>query len=165
MGCPTLAQNLISSDTLGDPHIWAGSRTLRFPALTSAIASLRWTLRSVAPALPYSPVKLAKPLFPRGNPTLAAIEYDSPPPSPYPPPRICTLPPDRSSLRTKFITPAIASEPYWAAAPSRSTSACSRAMPEMSEMSGPWEPSASPLPYQVMTAVRWRRLPLTRTRV
>ena len=34
----------------------------------------------------------------------------------------------------------------------------------MTEMSDPCEPSAMPLPSQVMTAARWRRLPLTRIR-
>ena len=34
------------------------------------------------------------------------------------------LPPEESSLSWKFITPAMASEPYWADAPSRSTSTC-----------------------------------------
>ena len=48
----------------------------------------------------------------------------------------------------------MASEPYWAAAPSRSTSACRMAIEGMTEMSGPCEPSAMPLPSQVMTAAR-----------
>ena len=74
-------------------------------------------------------------------------------------------PPERSFRSTKFITPAMASEPYWAAAPSRNTSACSSARPGMSAMSGPCEPSARPLPYQVITAVRCRRLPLISTSV
>ena len=65
----------------------------------------------------------------------------------------------------KFMTPAMASEPYCAAAPSRSTSACRIAIEGMAEMSGPCEPSARPLPSQVMTAARWRRLRLTRIRV
>ena len=59
----------------------------------------------------------------------------------------------------------MASEPYCAAAPSRSTSACRMAIEGMTEMSGPCEPSAMPLPSQVMTAARWRRLPLTRISV
>ena len=63
------------------------------------------------------------------------------------------------------MTPAMASEPYWAAAPSRSTSACRMAIEGMTEMSGPCEPSAMPLPSQVMTGERWRRLPLTRISV
>ena len=75
------------------------------------------------------------------------------------------MPPERASFSAKFITPAIASEPYWAEAPSRSISACLSAMPGMSAMSGPWEPSARPLPYHVITAVRCRRFPFTSTRV
>ena len=60
----------------------------------------------------------------------------------------------------------MASEPYCAAAPSRSTSTCRSAMAGMAEMSGPCEPNATPLPpCQSMTDERWRRLPLTSTSV
>ena len=59
----------------------------------------------------------------------------------------------------------MASEPYCAAAPSRSTSTCRNAIDGILEMSGPCAPSATPLPIQVMTAPRWRRFPLTRTSV
>ena len=59
----------------------------------------------------------------------------------------------------------MASEPYWAAAPSRSTSICRSAMDGIAEMSGPCAPSDTPLPIQVMTAPRCRRLPLTSTSV
>ena len=52
------------------------------------------------------------------------------------------------------MTPAIASDPYWAAAPSRRTSACSSASPGKSEMSGPCAPSAMLLPYHTITAER-----------
>ena len=52
------------------------------------------------------------------------------------------------------MTPAIASEPYCAAAPSRNTSACRKAIAGMIERSGPWAPSATPLPSQAMTAAR-----------
>ena len=75
------------------------------------------------------------------------------------------LPPERASFNWKFMTPAMASEPYCADAPSRSTSACRIAMEGMTEMSGPCEPSATPLPSHVMTAARWRRLPFTRISV
>ena len=82
-------------------------------------------------------------------------------------PPVCSsrLPPDRSSFSRKFITPAIASEPYCAAAPSRSTSTCRSAIDGMLEMSGPCDPSATPLPIHVMTAPRWRRFPFTSTSV
>ena len=64
------------------------------------------------------------------------------------------------------MTPAMASDPYWAAAPSRSTSTWRRAMDGMAEMSGPCDPKATPLPpCQSMIDERWRRLPLMRTRV
>ena len=59
----------------------------------------------------------------------------------------------------------MASEPYCAEAPSRSTSTWRSAMPGMAPMSGPWAPSERPAPSQVMTAPRWRRLPLMRTSV
>ena len=65
----------------------------------------------------------------------------------------------------KFITPAIASEPYWAAAPSRKTSTCLIAEAGITEISGPWAPSDKPPPKKVITALRWRRLPLTNTKV
>ena len=58
----------------------------------------------------------------------------------------------------------MASEPYWAEAPSRSTSTCRRAIDGMVEMSGPCVPSVTP-PNQTRIAERWRRLPLTSTSV
>ena len=77
-----------------------------------------------------------------------------------------TAPPEAASFNWKFMTPAMASEPYWAAAPSRNTSTCRSAMAGIAEMSGPWEPKATPLPpCQSMIAERWRRLPFTRTSV
>ena len=75
------------------------------------------------------------------------------------------LPPSAASFSTKFITPAMASEPYWADAPSRSTSKRFNAMAGMTERSGPWAPSLTPLPKKLMTAARWRRLPFTSTKV
>ena len=63
------------------------------------------------------------------------------------------------------MTPAMASDPYCAAAPSRRTSACRIAIDGMMDKSGPWEPSAMPLPSHVMTAARCRRLPFTSTSV
>ena len=60
----------------------------------------------------------------------------------------------------------MASEPYWADAPSRSTSTCRSAMAGMTEMSEPCDPNATPLPpCQSMIDERWRRFPLTRTSV
>ena len=63
------------------------------------------------------------------------------------------------------MTPAMASEPYWADAPSRRISTWRTAMAGIDEMSGPWEPSANPPPIHMMIAARWRRLPLTSTSV
>ena len=51
------------------------------------------------------------------------------------------------------MTPAMASEPYCADAPSRSTSTCRRAIDGMVEMSGPCEPSVTPA-NQAMTDER-----------
>ena len=42
------------------------------------------------------------------------------------------------------MTPAMASEPYWAEAPSRSTSTCRSAIDGMVEMSGPLRPVGHP---------------------
>ena len=47
------------------------------------------------------------------------------------------LPPAGAFLSSKLMTPAMPSEPYWAEAPSRSTSTCLRALVGMVEMSGP----------------------------
>ena len=62
------------------------------------------------------------------------------------------------------MTPAMASEPYCADAPSRSTSTCRSAIAGMVEMSGPCAPSVTPA-NQATTDERWRRLPFTRTSV
>ena len=152
------------------------------PVLMMLIASFRCTLRLVGSAPPYSTLRLKKPFAPIGMPTFAATAYDGPfspanvywPPNPLLEPgfeswncpeRTSMLPPELASLSWKLITPAIASEPYWADAPSRRTSTCRSAMAGMTEMSGPWEPSEIPFPSQAMTAARCRRLPLTRIRV
>ena len=153
------------SSTLGDPQIWAGSATWALPAAMRAAASSRCTLRLVAPVSPYSRLRFAKPFPPRGRPALPATVHVPPSPAAWPPVCSSRLPPDRSSFSRKFSTPAMASEPYCAAAPSRSTSTCRSAIDGMLEMSGPWAPSATPLPCQVMTAPRCRRFPFTSTRV
>ena len=85
--------------------------------------------------------------------------------SKYWPLRNSMLPPERAFFNSKLMTPAMASEPYCAAAPSRNTSTCRRAMEGMDDRSGPCAPSATPLPSQAMTAARWRRLPFTRISV
>ena len=58
----------------------------------------------------------------------------------------------------------MASEPYCAEAPSRSTSTCRKAIAGIVERSGPCVPSVTP-PNQTRIAERWRRLPLTSTSV
>ena len=160
-----MAKSLRSSSTSGDPHCCAGSSTWRFPAATRPAASARCTLRSVEAVLPYSRLRFAKPFRPRGRPALAATANCRPSPAPCVPLRSSTLPPERSSLSRKFSTPAMASDPYWAAAPSRSTSICRSAIAGIVEMSAPCAPSATPLPCQAMTAPRWRRFPFTSTSV
>ena len=115
-------------------------RTWVFPAAMSATASLRGALRSVGFELPYSRLRLANPAAPSGRPTFPANWADSPSPAPYRPVLTSTDAPAAPSLSSKFITPAIASEPYCAAAPSRSTSTCRNAIAGMTEMSGPCDP-------------------------
>ena len=70
-------------------------------------------------------------------PTLAAILQVSPSPSLYSPFLISNLAPSELSFKTKLRIPAIASDPYWAAAPSRSTSTFFNAIEGMAEISGP----------------------------
>ena len=136
------------------------------PAAISAIASLRGAERLVGFDSPYCRLRLAKPLAPSGRPTLPATRYDSPSPPPNIPESSSSDPPDAASLSWKFMTPAMASEPYWAAAPSRSTSTWRSAIAGMVEMSGACEPYATPLPpCQSMIDARWRRFPLTRISV
>ena len=168
-----------SSETLGEPQTWAvGVRTAVLPAATSPAASFRWMARSVGSWLPYSTLTFANPDSPSGIPKLPATEvaFPWPPqlrsepsrnssPSKCRPCLTCTDPPERSFFSWKFSTPAMASEPYCAEAPSRSTSTCRSAMPGMAPMSGPWAPSESPPPSQVITAPRCRRLPLMSTSV
>ena len=160
-----MPHSLRLSSTLGDPQIWAGSPTWVLPAAMRAAASSRCTLRLVAPVSPYSRLRFAKPFSPRGSPVLPATVHVPPSPAAWPPVCSSRLPPERSSFSRKFSTPAMASEPYCAAAPSRSTSTCRSAIDGMLEMSGPCAPSATPLPIQVMTAPRCRRFPFTSTSV
>ena len=141
-------------------------RTWVLPAAMSATASARGAVRSVWFALPNSRLRLANPALPSGRPTLPANWYASPSPAPCMPVLTSNDPPEAASLSWKFITPAIASEPYCAAAPSRSTSTWRSAMAGITEMSGPWEPYATPLPpCHSSTEERWRRLPLMSTSV
>ena len=66
-----------------------------------------------------------------------------------------------SALRITLITPAMASDPYWAAAPSRSTSTWSMALMGIRSRSAGAAPVLMPLIFKV--ALVWRRLPLTST--
>ena len=151
---------------MGEPHTWAGVATAVFPAAMSRMASSRCTLRLVGIAAPYSPLRLTKPELPSGKPTLPDTVWACPSAaSGWPPARNSRLPPVRSSRSWKFMTPAMASEPYWADAPSRSTSTWRNATAGITAMSGPCAPSATPLPNHAMAAARWRRLPFTSTSV
>ena len=64
-----------------------------------------------------------------------------------------------------LITPAMASEPYWAAAPSRSTSIRLTAGEEICDRSGPCEPTFRASPVTCTSAERCMRLPLISTRI
>src|SRR3989441_3067211 len=70
--------------------------------------------------------------------------------------------PEARSFNTMFITPAMASEPYWAAAPSRSTSIRSIAAAGIAFRSTPTVPRPN-VPLTCTNALEWRRLPLTST--
>ena len=73
-------------------------------------------------------------------------------------------PPSSASRRRMLITPAMASEPYRAEAPSRRTSMRSTATVGMAFRST----AAEPRPIEPLTLTRaeaWRRMPLIRTRV
>ena len=151
----------------GSPQTCGRSEdTCVLPAAMRVIASRRGAARFVGFALPYSRLRLAKPAAPSGRPTLPANWVDSPSPARYIPVLSSTEPPAEASLRWKFSTPAMASEPYWAAAPSRSTSTCRSATAGMAEMSGPCDPNDTPLPpCQSTIEERCRRLPLISTSV
>src|SRR5687768_5113110 len=69
------------------------------------------------------------------------------------------------SLSTRFTTPAIASEPYWADAPSRNTSIRSIAPAGSALRSTPLDPAPMPYANVLTRAVWWRRQPFTVTRV
>ncbi|SVJ79168.1 Uncharacterised protein [Klebsiella pneumoniae] len=75
-----------------------------------------------------------------------------PSPSPVCPTSAAADPPLSADLRMTLITPAMASEPYCAEAPSRSTSTRSMALIGMVSRSTPVEPFSSP-PLTLMLAV------------
>ena len=64
-----------------------------------------------------------------------------------------------------FTTPAMASEPYWAEAPSRSTSIRSIALTGIAFRSTPLEPAAMPYAKLFTRAVWCRRHPFSKTSV
>ena len=79
-------------------------------------------------------------------PYLPEIVLVAPSPSVYSPILYERLPPSEISSRTKLMTPAIASEPYCAEAPSLITSTLLSAIAGITEISAPWEPSFTPPP-------------------
>ena len=161
-----LATALMLSLTLGEPQGLAGTPTPGMPRAISSVACPCCTLRSVGADSAYSRLRLAKPASDSGSPMLPATAVMFSPESSMWKPRFAsTATPCAESFRTKFNTPAMASEPYWAAAPSRSTSMRSRAMAGMADMSGPWAPFEAPLEIHWITAPRCRRLLFTSTRV
>ena len=109
--------------------------------------------------------RFAYPFELNGIPTLAATLQDSPSPSLYSPLLISSLVPSELSSRTKFKIPAIASDPYCAAAPSLKTSTCFRAIEGIAEISGPCAPSEIPLPKKDITAPLCLLLPFTSTSI
>ena len=161
--------------TSGLPHIWAGS--LRgYPILFNVSSSLRKPLLIVGFASRYSRLKLTNPFSVKGNPAFTAARTFRPtpdtscssnllleavtplktasfPPSYWPPwRRICI--PDVLSRSCILKTPATASAPYCAAAPSRSTSICFNAMLGIMLRSAPCDPVFSELPSKAIEAER-----------
>ena len=63
------------------------------------------------------------------------------------------------------MIPAIASDPYCAAAPSLKTSTCFKAIEGIAEMSGPCAPSDIPLPRNDITAPLCLLFPLVSTSI
>src|SRR5258705_9581102 len=82
----------------------------------------------------------------------------------YSPQVTLARPPWLAFLSWTLITPAIASEPYWAAAPSRSTSIRLIARPGIKLRSTAALPRPT-VPLMLSSAETWRRLPLINTRV
>ena len=104
---------------------------------------------------------LRKPSSPKGSPIFALTVVLSPSPSEYSPVFIDKLPPELFSFRMKLITPAIASEPYCAEAPSLKTSMLPIAEDGIVCKSA----FCVPLPPMATSDARWRRFELTNTRV
>jgi len=121
--------------------------------------------RSVLFRRAYSPVTFSTP--PRNSkPQLAAIRFRKPSfgksLGKYLPTDASTSRGLTSFLSPRLMTPAMASEPYWAEAPSRRTSTWPIAIWGIAFMSTPEEPGAE-LPKTCTEAVLWRRFPLIRT--
>ena len=99
------------------------------------------------------------PLSDKGSPILAAAVISCSPPRPFS--AVIQVPcvtwnstPSELSLRIKFITPAIASEPYCADAPSRKTSSLLTAMLGIIPTSTAWAPTFMAAPKCEIRAER-----------
>ncbi len=104
--------------------------------------------------------------LPRPSPKPIPVSPEScdlaPSPAEYWPWSIARLPPLPEPFSTMLMTPAMASEPYCAEAPSRSTSTRSIAAIGIALMSTAEAPRPM-LPLTLICAEVWRRLPLTST--
>ena len=107
-------------------------------------------------------VRLKKPSSPSRTPVLPDASKRVPSPHDVRPRYVEAATPSSASLSTMLITPAMASEPYWDAAPSRSTSIRLIDCTGMARRSVPVVPNPSDA-ITLGNAAEWRRLPLTRT--
>ena len=106
--------------------------------------------------MPSTPSATATPQYADASQFLpSCLEYS---------PKPATASQPRSLRSSTLITPAIASEPYCAAAPSRSTCTFLMASTGIAFMSVPVLPRLR-APNRFTSAVVWRRLPFTSTRV
>lgn len=141
---------------------WASASPMRWVTRGGSTRSKSRPARLVSPRSRYSAVRLRKPSAPSAKPELMPPWMTSPSPSKVWPTSARILVSPVACFSTMLITPAMASEPYWAAAPSRNTSMRSMAETGMALMSVPAEPR--PMVCCTFTsACWWRRLPLIST--
>ena len=98
-GCRSCRTAFRSSSISGEPQTCAGFRMLPLPASMMPAASLRWMLRLVGLALPYSRLRFTNPFGPSGSPVLPDTEYACPrPPIPLHECLMSPMMPARSSM-------------------------------------------------------------------
>ena len=112
----------------------------------------------------YSIVALTNPLSPSAIPPLKPTRRLCSPSTNWPY-WTMTSPPSAASFVMKLMTPAMASEPYCEAAPSRRTSTRLIAIPGIMPISAPCAPLPAAGAKNWMSAERCRRLPLIRISV